>query len=94
MGPGVANLLSIYQAFSGDADEAIKAQFAGLRYGDLKKRVAEITVASLEPFQQRYREITSDPGYLAGVLREGAERVSGVANDTVSTVKQRMGLYV
>ena len=27
MGPGVANLLSIYQAFSGDADEAIKAQF-------------------------------------------------------------------
>ena len=94
MGPGVANLLSIYQAFSGDTDEAIKAQFAGLRYGDLKKRVAEITVAQLEPFQQRYREITSDPGYLAGVLREGAERVSGVANDTVRTVKQRMGLYV
>jgi tryptophanyl-tRNA synthetase len=94
MGPGVANLLSIYQAFSGDTDEAIKAQFAGMRYGDLKKRVAEMTIAHLEPFQQRYRQITGDPGYLAGVLREGAERVAPIANDTVRTVKRRTGLYV
>ena len=94
MGAGVANLLSIYQAFSGDSDDAIKAQFAGLRYGDLKKKVAEVTIANLEPFQQRYREITSDPSYLAGILREGAERVAPIANDTARTVKQRMGLYV
>jgi tryptophanyl-tRNA synthetase len=94
MGPGVANLLSIYQAFSGDTDDAMKAQFTGLRYGDLKKRVAEITVAQLEPFQQRYRQITSEPGYLAGVLREGAERVAPIANDTVRIVKERMGLHV
>jgi tryptophanyl-tRNA synthetase len=94
MGAGVANLLSIYQAFSGDSDESVKTQFAGLRYGDLKKRVAEMTIAHLEPFQQRYREITSDPSYLAGVLRAGAERIAPIANDTVRTVKQRMGLYV
>jgi tryptophanyl-tRNA synthetase len=93
MGAGVANLLSIYQGFSGDSDESIKTQFAGMRYGDLKKRVAEMTIAHLEPFQQRYREITTEPGYLAGVLREGAERVAPIANDTVRTTKQRMGLY-
>ncbi|MDE3164264.1 MAG: tryptophan--tRNA ligase [Acidobacteriota bacterium] len=94
MGPGVANLLSIYQAFSGDSDDAIRTQFAGMRYGDLKKRVAEMTIAHLEPFQQRYRQITSDPGYLSGVLREGAARVAPIAEGTVRTVKQRMGLYV
>jgi tryptophanyl-tRNA synthetase len=94
LGAGVANLLSIYQAFSGETDEAIKAQFAGMRYGDLKKRVAEMTISHLEPFQQRYREIKSEPGYLAGVLREGAERVAPIANDTVRTVKERTGLYV
>jgi tryptophanyl-tRNA synthetase len=92
-GPGVLNLLSIYQAFSGDADEEIKRQFAGIRYGDLKKRVAEMVVAHLEPFQARFREIISDPGYLAGVLREGAERVAPIANGTVRLVKERMGLY-
>jgi tryptophanyl-tRNA synthetase len=94
LGAGVANLLGIYQAFSGDSEEAMKSQFAGLRYGDLKKRVAEITVASLEPFQRRYREITADPAYVAGILRAGAERVAPIAQDTVRTVKERMGLYV
>ena len=92
-GPGVLNLISIYQAFSGDSDDAVKARFTGLRYGDLKKQVAEMVIAHLEPFQQRYSEITADPAYLAEVLRDGAERVAPIANSTVRTVKQRMGLY-
>ena len=92
-GPGVLNLLSIYQAFSGASDDEVKSTFNGLRYGDLKKQVAEVVVANLEPFQQRYREITADPTYLDGILREGAERVAPIANSTVRTVKERMGLY-
>jgi len=92
-GPGVLNLLSIYQAFSGVSDDEMKAKFSGMRYGDLKKQVAEMVVTHLEPFQQRYREIRSEQGYLAGILREGAERVAPIANDTVRIVKERMGLY-
>jgi tryptophanyl-tRNA synthetase len=92
-GPGVLNLLSIYQAFSGEPDDAMQARFTGMRYGDLKKQVAEMAIAHLEPFQQRYREITADPAYLAAILRDGAERVAPIANSTVRTVKQRMGLY-
>ncbi len=92
-GPGVLNLLSIYQAFSGATDDEVKSAFDGLRYGDLKKQVAEVVVAHLEPFQQRYREITADPAYLDGILREGAERVAPIANNTVQMVKERMGLY-
>ena len=92
-GPGVLNLISIYQAFSGEPDDAVKARFTGMRYGDLKKQVAEMVIAHLEPFQHRYREITADPAYLAEVLRDGAERVAPIANSTVRTVKQRMGLY-
>ena len=64
-----------------------------MRYGDLKKQVAEMVIAHLKPFQQRYRQIVADPGYLAGVLRRGAERVTPIANSTVDLVKRRMGLY-
>src|SRR5260370_8500094 len=71
----------------------MKARFTGMRYGDLKKQVAEMVIAHLEPFQQRYREITADPAYLADILRDGAERVAPIANSTVRTVKQRMVLY-
>lgn len=93
LGPGVANLLTIHQAFTGWTDEQMRAHFAGMRYGDLKKTVAEAIVAGLEPIQQRYREITGEPGYLHRILRESAERVSPVANSTVRLVKERMGIY-
>jgi tryptophanyl-tRNA synthetase len=93
-GPGVVNLLSIYQAFSGASDDEMKRHFTGLRYGELKKQVADVAISHLEPFQERYRRITSEPGYLAGVLREGAERVAPIADSTVRLVKERMGLYI
>jgi tryptophanyl-tRNA synthetase len=93
LGPGVANLLTIFQAFTGWTDEQVRGHFAGMRYGDLKKTVAEAVVAGLEPIQNRYREITGEPGYLKRILRESAERVSPVANSTVRLVKERMGIY-
>jgi tryptophanyl-tRNA synthetase len=93
MGPGVANLLSIYQAFGDWSDGQMKAHFTGMRYGDLKKQVAEMVVAKLEPIQQKYREITADPPYLDGILKRSVEAVSPVAEETVRLTKERMGVY-
>jgi tryptophanyl-tRNA synthetase len=93
MGPGVANLLSIYQAFSGWSDGRMREHFSGMRYGDMKKQVAEMAVAKLAPVQQRYSEISSEPEYVDRILREGAEAVTPIANSTVDLVKRRMGIY-
>ena len=94
LGAGVENLLNIFQAFTGWNAEQMKAHFNGMRYGDLKKQVAERVACSLEPIQKRFREIMDEPGYLAGVLKQGAERVSPIAKSTVQLVKERMGLYI
>ena len=91
-GPGVRNLLSIFQAFSGWPADELRAHFSGMRYGDLKKQVAEMVIAHLEPLQKRYAEIVDEPGYLTGVLKEGGERVSPIAKSTVRLAKERMGL--
>jgi tryptophanyl-tRNA synthetase len=93
LGPGVENLLNIIQAFSGWPNDKLRDHFTGMRYGELKKQVAEMVISHLDPFQQRHRQITSDPGYVASVLRQGAERVAPIANSTVELVKSRMGLY-
>ena len=93
LGAGVLNLIDIGKAFMGWGAQQAKAEFHGLRYGDLKKKVAEIVIAHLEPLQKRYAEIMNEPGYLTGVLKEGAERVSPIAKSTVQLVKQRMGLH-
>jgi tryptophanyl-tRNA synthetase len=93
MGPGVKNLLTIFQAFTEWPTERVREHFAGMRYGDLKKQVAEAVVAAIEPMQKRYREIAAEPGYIAKVLEEGAQRVTPLARDTVNKAKKAMGLY-
>jgi len=93
LSPGVLNLVDISKGFMGWGPQQAYAEFNGMRYGDLKKKVADIVVSQLEPLQKRYAEIMDEPGYLAGVLKEGAERVSPIAKSTVQLVKERMGLY-
>jgi tryptophanyl-tRNA synthetase len=93
MGTGVRNLLTIFQAFGEWSDERLKDHFTGMRYGDLKKQVAEAVVEALEPIQQRYREITQETGYIERVLEEGAQRVVPVARATVHQAKKAMGLF-
>jgi tryptophanyl-tRNA synthetase len=92
-GAGVRNLLSIFQAFTEWSDDRIREHFSGMRYGDLKKTVAEAVIAALEPVQKRYGEITEDAGYVTRVLEEGAERVRPLARDTVEKTKKAMGLF-
>jgi tryptophanyl-tRNA synthetase len=92
-GAGVRNLLSIFQAFTEWSDDRIGEHFNGLRYGDLKKTVADAVIAALEPVQKRYREITGEPGYVTRVLEEGAQRVRPLAQDTVNKTKKAMGLF-
>ena len=93
MGAGVTNLLNIFQSFEEWPDDRMRQHFSGMRYGELKKQVGEAIATHLEPIQKKYREVTAEPGYIAQVLRQGAERVSPIANDTVRKVKQAMGLY-
>jgi hypothetical protein len=51
---GIANLLRMYQALSGQSQQWIEAHFAGKGYGALKSEVAEQVVTTLCPIQQRY----------------------------------------
>lgn len=88
---GVNNLLTIYQAFTGESNEAIERRFDGKGYGNLKKNVAEVVIEGLKPIQARYREITGEGGYVDQVLAEGAERAATIANATLDTVRERVG---
>jgi tryptophanyl-tRNA synthetase len=91
MSPGVTNLLTIAQAC--DASVTLDS-VADMRYGDFKRRVAEAVIGRLEPIQQKYREITADPGYIDKMLTKGRDHVLPIAEDTIRTTKRAMGLYV
>jgi tryptophanyl-tRNA synthetase len=92
-GTGVRNLLNVYQAFAEVTNGEMKEKFAGMRYGDLKKTVAEMIVSHLEPIQKKFEELTADRDVIRGILKEGAERVTPIAQATMDLVRQRTGLY-
>ena len=88
---GLYNLLGIYQVLTGQGREEIEAHYAGKGYGDLKKEVAEVVIAEIEPIQARYRELTADPGYIDGVLAQSVEQLRPTVEQTMDAVRRAMG---
>lgn len=89
---GVSNLLIIHSTLSGTSVEDLETSFAGRGYGDLKKEVADVVVAAIEPFQARMAELLDDPAELDRILALGAEKARGVAQSTMTRVRERVGL--
>jgi len=90
--PGIFNLLSIYQSITGENEKDIEAKFEGKGYGDFKKALAELVLETLRPLQERYRELTADPGYIDSVLAAGADKARPLATKVLARVQERIGL--
>jgi tryptophanyl-tRNA synthetase len=90
--PGIYNLLVIYELFTKLDRAEIEARFEGKGYADFKRELADVVIEKLTPLQTRYRELTADSTYIDSLLREGAERVRPIAEKTLATVKEKVGL--
>ena len=62
-----------------------------IRYGDLKKQLAEDIVKVTEPIRERINEIYSDNKYLSEVVATGAEKARASASKTVREVREIIG---
>ena len=89
--PGVSNLLTIYSALTGTPIPDLESAYAGKGYGDLKKDLADVVVAWVEPIQAATRAYLEDPDALDDVLADGAKTARAVAAQTVATVYDRVG---
>jgi len=90
--PGIFNLLTIYRELGTETPEQIEAQFEGKGYKEFKAALTDRVVAALEPIQRRYAELSADPSYLETLLRQGADRVRPVAEETLRLAQERVGL--
>jgi len=62
-----------------------------IRYGDMKKQLAEDIVKFTEPIRERIKELTADNKYLAKVVADGAEKARESASKTVRDVREIIG---
>ena len=92
LSPGVANLVTIYQLLTSRSRGEVLAEFEGKGYAMLKASVAEAVISTLDPIQQRYRELSAEPEALDAILDSGAERARPLAGATLERVKRAMGL--
>jgi tryptophanyl-tRNA synthetase len=62
-----------------------------IRYGDMKKQLAEDIISYTAPIRERIIAILEDDAYLAKVAKMGAEKARESANKTLNEVKKVVG---
>jgi tryptophanyl-tRNA synthetase len=63
-----------------------------IRYGDMKKQLAEDMVRFISPIREKVNSILADEKYLQQVMEKGAARARKSAGATMELVRQAMGL--
>ncbi len=62
-----------------------------IRYGDLKKQLAEDMITFVNPFRERIEEIIADEAYLRRVAEMGKEKAKASASKTIREVREIIG---
>ncbi len=88
--PGVANLLQILGAATGQRPEDVAPRYE--RYGDLKREVSDAVIELLRPVRERYAELSGDPAYVRRVLADGADQAHALAAATYARAASSVGL--
>ena len=89
--PEAANLMGIYAALADQDLESICAQFGGWPFSKFKAALSDLAVARLGPITTEINRLKDDPGYVDGVLRDGAERARAIAAPVIEEVYETVG---
>jgi tryptophanyl-tRNA synthetase len=77
---------SIVEKFTEDFNKA------SIRYGDMKKQLAEDMVKFITPIRQKAEAIYADKSYLKNIIEEGAEKARTSAKKTIEKIRELIGL--
>jgi tryptophanyl-tRNA synthetase len=91
---GVFALLLLSSVFLGeDAKKELEVQYtsSGIRYKELKDRLASAIFEELKPIQERRKEIESRKGYLEDVILDGAKKARKIASQILEETREKMG---
>lgn len=92
---GVASLLTFVELFQGkDQRQQYEDQYqsTGIRYGELKKDLAEAIHQDLKPIQKKRRDLEKNLDYVEQVIKKGTDQAREIAAKNLTEVKKKMGL--
>jgi tryptophanyl-tRNA synthetase len=94
--PSVQNLFDLMKVVSTPDTLAFFTQAYAdctIRYGDLKKQLAEDMCQYLEPIRNKIEDISSNHQLLASVAKTGAEKARASASVTLQEVRSAIGFH-
>ena len=90
--PEAENLVGIYAGLADISKEEVLRQFAGQQFSVFKPALADLAVDKLAPIAGEMRRLMADPAYIDSVLRDGGERARTIAEGTMKSVRNIIGL--
>lgn len=89
--PECHNLLTLYALLSGQTPAAVAQECQTMGWGQFKSLLTEATIATLAPIQEKYHHLMAHRTNLETVLREGNQKATLVANQTLERVRTALG---
>jgi tryptophanyl-tRNA synthetase len=90
--PAISNLLTIFAAIADQSVTDLEKQYQSSGYGQFKNDLADALIAFLTPVQEKYQQISADRSQLEQLLQKGSAKAEAVAEQTLQSVKQKMGV--
>lgn len=93
--PDICNVFTFHKTFSSPEEVAmidVECRRAGIGCVDCKKRLAANLNAHLAPFRERRAEFAAHPDTVADILKDGTQRASVLAEETMAGVRKAVGL--
>ncbi|MER8694329.1 tryptophan--tRNA ligase [Mesorhizobium opportunistum] len=90
--PEAENLVGIYAGLAELSKAEVLKEFGGQQFSVFKPALADLAVEKLAPIASEMRRIQGDRAYVDAVLRDGGERAGVLAETTMKTVRDIVGL--
>ncbi|MFW2405375.1 MAG: tryptophan--tRNA ligase [Gammaproteobacteria bacterium] len=89
-----STLFEIYKAFATEPEiENMRRQFAeGIGWGQCKQELFEYLNEHLKDARDEYNRLIDDPGYVEGVLKNGAERAREISVPFMEKIRHAVGI--
>ncbi|MAF20187.1 MAG: tryptophan--tRNA ligase [Parcubacteria group bacterium] len=90
--PALANLITIYSAFSKLSASQIEKKYQGKGYAQFKTDLANVIIKALKPFQAKKKALEQEPEQVKKILEQSAKQAQAIARKNLKEAKQKMGL--
>jgi tryptophanyl-tRNA synthetase len=90
---------NLFQLMTLVSDKSTREKFsqdfekATIRYGDMKKQLAEDMIRFIAPIREKAESILKDENYLKKIIKDGAEQARVSAQKTIRATREFAGLH-